>query len=229
MSEKALAQLSGGQDSTTCLFWAKSKFKEVKALSFNYNQRNITEIDAAVKIAKTAKVKHTILSLDTLKEISPNALTNKDIQPQTKIDNSKLPNTFVLGRNLLFLTYAAIFASNKDIPNLVIGVSQTDLSGYPDCRIDFINSCEKTLRFGFEYEFVIHTPLMWLSKAETWELANKLGVISIIEEETVTCYNSIKGNGCGKCSACILRNQGYKEYKKLVFEIIRTLAITSEI
>ena len=123
-----------------------------------------------------------------------------------------LPNTFVPGRNMFFLTIAAIFARERNIFDLVTGVSQTDFSGYPDCHDSFIRSLNVTINLATDDQFVIHTPLMWLSKAETWQLADQLGVFDLIKDETLTCYNGIAGQGCGECPACKLRQQGLEEY-----------------
>jgi 7-cyano-7-deazaguanine synthase len=172
----------------------------------------LNELRAAERIAEIARVPYEIFAIDTLREVSENALTNKQFQIENNVGSSLPPNTLVEGRNLLFLTYAGIYAKQKEIHNLVMGVSQTDYSGYPDCRNEFIQSAKSTLRLAFDFEFDIHTPLMWKSKAETWSLAEVLGVFEIIKEKTVTCYHGISGEGCGKCPACILRQKGMDEY-----------------
>ena len=122
------------------------------------------------------------------------------------------PNTLVEGRNMLFLTFAAIFAKGKDIPNLVTGVGQADYSGYPDCRDEFVRSLNLTLNLSMDYPFTIHTPLMWKSKQEIWALADELGVFELVRTQTVTCYNGIKGDGCGHCPSCKLRRNGLDAY-----------------
>lgn len=221
MQTSAVVILSGGQDSTTCLFWAKEHFNEVIALSFDYGQKHRNELIQAHKICETAGVAHHILSLPLLNELTANSLTRKEIdvvERENSCDDEsgvKLPNSFVEGRNLLFISYGAIFAKGRSIRNIVIGVSETDFSGYPDCRAGFINSLEQTLRLAMEYDFVINTPLMKLTKAEVWLLAEHLNIIDLIRNETVTCYNGLIGSGCGECIACKLRAKGYSEYQKL--------------
>ena len=144
--------------------------------------------------------------------LSANALTREDIPVDKEKPEGTPPNTLVEGRNLLFLSYAAIYAKTHGITDLVTGVCETDFSGYPDCRDVFIKSLNVTLNLAMDYNFVIHTPLMWLNKSETWELADKLGVLETIYRRTLTCYNGIIGEGCGSCPACFLRKRGYDEY-----------------
>ncbi|MCY6353797.1 7-cyano-7-deazaguanine synthase QueC [Clostridium sp. ZS2-4] len=213
--EKAIVVFSGGQDSTTCLFWAKKKFKEVIAVSFDYGQKHKLELECAKDICKKYNVEHHILDLNLLNQLAPNSLTRVDIKVDKEAPNGELPNSFVDGRNMLFLTFVAVFAKQREINNIITGVSQSDFSGYPDCRDVFIKSLNVTLNLSMDYQFVIHTPLMWINKAETWKMADDLGVLDIVKEETLTCYNGIKGNGCGECPACKLRKNGYLEFKKL--------------
>lgn len=212
--EKAVVVFSGGQDSTTCLFWAKEKFKEVIAISFDYNQKHKLELECAKNICKKYNIEHHILDLNLLNQLAPNSLTRQDIQVDKDAPKTGLPNTFVDGRNLLFLTFAAIFAKQRGVSAIITGVSQSDFSGYPDCRDVFIKSLNVTLNLAMDYQFEIFTPLMWIDKAETWKMAYDLGVIDIIKEETLTCYNGIKGHGCGQCPACKLRKNGYLEFEK---------------
>ncbi len=209
---KALVLFSGGQDSTTCLFWAKQNFNEVFAVGFDYGQRHSVEIEAATKIAKNAGVPYQILKIDLLSEITSNALTSAQIEVETEKPDERPPNTLVEGRNMLFLTYAAILAKSMNIKNLVTGVGQADFSGYPDCRNNFIVSLNQTLNLSMDFPYQIHTPLMWKNKTEIWQLADELGVFDLIKNETVTCYNGIKGSGCGHCPACFLRNRGLEQY-----------------
>lgn len=209
-NEKAVVVFSGGQDSTTCLFWAKQQFKEVEVVTFNYNQRHALEIEVATEIANTLGVKQTILDMSLLNQLTPNALTRSDMEIEQK--DGELPNTFVDGRNLLFLSFAAIYAKQIGARHIITGVCETDFSGYPDCRDSFIKSLNVTLNLSMDYNFVIHTPLMWLTKAETWELSDKLGAFDFVREKTLTCYNGIIADGCGKCPACILRKRGLDEY-----------------
>ena len=213
--DKAIVVFSGGQDSTTCLFWAKKKFKEVIAVSFDYNQKHKLELECAKDICKKYNVEHHILDLNLLNQLAPNSLTRQDIVVDKEASSDKLPNSFVDGRNLLFLSFVAIFAKQREINHIITGVSQSDFSGYPDCRDVFIKSLNVTLNLSMDYQFEIHTPLMWINKAETWKMADDLGVLGVIKEETLTCYNGIKGNGCGECPACKLRMNGYLEFKNM--------------
>ncbi|OKO96238.1 Queuosine Biosynthesis QueC ATPase [Geobacillus proteiniphilus] len=208
--EKAVVVFSGGQDSTTCLFWAKKQFGEVEAVTFDYGQRHRREIDVAQAIADELGVRHTVLDLSLLGQLAPNALTRRDVAIEQK--KGELPTTFVDGRNLLFLSFAAVFAKQRGARHIVTGVCETDFSGYPDCRDVFIKSLNVTLNLAMDYEFVIHTPLMWLTKAETWKLADELGALEFIRTKTLTCYNGIIADGCGECPACVLRKRGLDEY-----------------
>ncbi|MDR0613094.1 MAG: 7-cyano-7-deazaguanine synthase QueC [Dysgonamonadaceae bacterium] len=214
-NESALVLHSGGQDSTTCLFWALKNFKEVRTLCITYGQRHACEVEAAQKIAKNAGVPFLALDAGIISRLSDNSLTNHDlVMDQEKPENS-YPNTFVPGRNLFFLTFAAVIARSHGIKNIVTGVSQADYSGYPDCRDTFIRSANVTLNLAMDEQFIIHTPLMWLSKAETWALADELGVFDTVRNDTLTCYNGIIAGGCGHCPACKLRNDGLKEYLEI--------------
>lgn len=210
--ESALVVFSGGQDSTTCLFWAKQRFKKVVAIAFDYGQRHRIELEAAQKIATIADVPLSVFHLGTISEITSNALTTHTLEVEESKPDQRPPNTLVEGRNMLFLTYAAVFAKEKNIRNIVTGVGQADYSGYPDCRNDFITSLNKTLNLSMDYDYQIHTPLMWKNKTEIWELADDLGVFDLVKNETVTCYNGIKGSGCGNCPSCNLRNRGLTNY-----------------
>lgn len=208
--EKVVVVFSGGQDSTTCLFWAKKHFAEVEAVTFDYNQRHRLEIDVAASIAKELDVPHTVLNMSLLNQLAPNALTRSDIAIEQK--EGQLPSTFVDGRNLLFLSFAAVLAKQKGARHLVTGVCETDFSGYPDCRDVFIKSLNVTLNLAMDYDFVIHTPLMWLNKAETWKLADELDALEFVRTKTLTCYNGIIADGCGECPACVLRKRGLDQY-----------------
>lgn len=209
--EKAIVVFSGGQDSTTCLFWAKEQFKEVEAVTFDYGQRHRLEIECAKEIAKEVGVKHHILDMSLLNQLAPNALTRDDIEVEEG-KNGELPSTFVPGRNLLFLSFAGVLASQVGAKHIVTGVCETDFSGYPDCRDVFIKSLNVTMNLAMDDTFVIHTPLMWLTKAQTWELADQLGVLDFVRNNTLTCYNGIIADGCGECPACKLRKRGLEEY-----------------
>lgn len=208
--EKAVVVFSGGQDSTTCLFWAKQRFGEVIAVTFDYGQRHQLELQCAAEIAKDLGVAHHVLDMSLLNQLAPNALTRTDIEITEK--DGELPSTFVEGRNLLFLSFAAVLAKQHGARHLITGVCETDFSGYPDCRDVFIKSLNVTLNLSMDYTFVIHTPLMWLDKAETWELSDQLGAFDYVRERTLTCYNGIKGSGCGECPACKLRQRGLDQY-----------------
>ncbi|GLH63475.1 7-cyano-7-deazaguanine synthase QueC [Parageobacillus sp. G301] len=210
--EKAIVVFSGGQDSTTCLFWALKQFDKVEAVTFDYGQRHRLEIEVAASIAKELGVPHTVLDMSLLNQLAPNALTRSDIAIEQ--NEGQLPSTFVDGRNLLFLSFAAVLAKQKGARHLVTGVCETDFSGYPDCRDIFIKSLNVTLNLAMDYQFVIHTPLMWLTKAQTWKLADELGAFEFVRTKTLTCYNGIIADGCGECPACVLRRRGLEEYMK---------------
>ncbi|WDV06905.1 7-cyano-7-deazaguanine synthase QueC [Lysinibacillus irui] len=209
--EKAIVVFSGGQDSTTCLFWAKERFKEIEAVTFDYGQRHLLEIECAKVITKELGVKHHILDMTLLNQLAPNALTRQDIEVKDG-ENGELPSTFVPGRNLLFLSFAGVLASQVGAKHIVTGVCETDFSGYPDCRDIFIKSLNVTLNLSMNDSFVIDTPLMWLNKAQTWELADQLGALEFVRERTLTCYNGVIADGCGECPACNLRKKGLDEY-----------------
>ncbi len=211
-SEKALVLFSGGQDSTTCLYWAKQRFADVSAIAFDYGQRHRIELKAAKKIASKANVNLDVQTLDLLSKLTVNSLTSPTLEVEKEKPDHRPPNTLVEGRNMLFITYAAIYAKARNINHLVTGVGQADFSGYPDCRNDFILSLNQTLNLSMDFEYTIHTPLMWKNKSEIWQLADELGVFELVKNETVTCYNGIKGSGCGDCPACKLRNNGLMNY-----------------
>ncbi len=207
--EKAVVVFSGGQDSTTCLLWALETFEHVEAVTFLYGQRNVSELDSAKKIAEDLGIKHTVLDMNLLNQLTDNAMTRKDME----IDESgEVPNTFVPGRNHLFLSFAAVFAKGIGARHIITGVSETDFSGYPDCRNNFIQSLNLTLNLAMDHNFEIHTPLMWKNKAETWEMADEMGKLEYITKHTTTCYNGIIGDGCGECPSCKIRKQGLDAY-----------------
>lgn len=211
-NESALVCLSGGQDSTTCLYWALKNFDHVEAVCFSYGQKHALEVEVARRIAGKAGVEFSRLDLSLLGQMTHNALTDASVVMDKEKPADALPNTFVPGRNMLFLTLAAIKAYEKGIRNLVTGVSQTDFSGYPDCRDTFIRSLNVSLNLAMESQFVIHTPLMWLDKEQEWELADELGVFDVVRNETLTCYNGVMADGCGECPACKLRRAGLERY-----------------
>lgn len=209
-NEKAVVVFSGGQDSTTCLFYAKEHFKEVELVTFQYGQRHDLEIKVAEDIAKEQGLKHHILDMSLLSQLSPNALT--DLSMQIENDENGIPNTFVPARNLLFLSFAGALAYQIGAKHIITGVCETDFSGYPDCRDSFIKSMNLSLNLSMDKDFVIHTPLMWLNKKETWALSDQLGALDYVREKTLTCYNGVMSDGCGECPACKLRKQGLDQY-----------------
>lgn len=211
-TESALVLFSGGQDSTTCLYWALENFASVRTLCFTYGQRHSNEVDIARGIAERANVPFQLLDASIISHLSTNSLTDDSIiMDQEKPDDS-FPNTFVPGRNLLFLTFAGVIARSHGIRHIVTGVSEADYSGYPDCRDTFILSANATINLAMDEHFQIHTPLMWLNKIGVWELSDKLGVFDLVRNETITCYNGIPADGCGECPSCKLRNQGLENY-----------------
>jgi len=211
-ADRALVVLSGGQDSTTCLYWAINRFGvgNIATVTFDYGQRHRVELECAARVAEHAGVANTLLPIDTFAALGGDALTDATIDIQDGVDaTSGLPNTFVPGRNLIFLAYAAAMAYRRGIGNLVTGVAQTDYSGYPDCREGTMTSLQHTLRLGMEFDVTIHTPLMHLSKKETVELARDLGALPAMAL-THTCYNGERPP-CGHCPACELRAKGFAE------------------
>lgn len=214
MNKDAVVVFSGGQDSTTCLYWAKHEFAKVYALCFSYGQKHSAEVAVAQSIAGEAGVPFRLIDLPFIGGLAHNSLTDTDMKMDDDVPQGGVPNTFVPGRNLFFLSVAAVVARELGAANIVTGVSQTDFSGYPDCRDNFIRSLNVTLNLAMESQFVIHTPLMWKDKCETWRMADELGVFDIVRERTLTCYNGVVGDGCGHCPACRLRRRGLEEYLK---------------
>lgn len=210
--DTALVVFSGGQDSTTCLFWAKRAFAHVRAISFIYGQKHVKEIELARSIAAEAGIPLEVKDVSFIGSLGRNSLTDSSIKMDEEKPENSMPNTFVPGRNLFFLSIAAVYAREQGIRHIVTGVSQTDFSGYPDCRDSFIKSLNVTLNLAMDDEFVLHAPLMWLDKAETWALADELNVLELIRHKTLTCYNGIPGDGCGACPACTLRRKGLEKY-----------------
>ena len=215
INEDALVVFSGGQDSTTCLFWAKKHFRKVYAITFIYGQKHVREVELARAIAQKAEVEINVLNVPLIGSLGKNSLTDSKLEMDSEKPADSYPNTFVPGRNLFFLSIAAVYAREKGIRHIITGVSQTDYSGYPDCRDAFIKSLNVTLNLAMDSQFILHTPLMWLDKAQTWEMADQLGVLDLVRNETLTCYNGIPGDGCGHCPACTLRRQGLETYLKI--------------
>jgi len=210
--KQALVVLSGGQDSTTCLYWAIDRFgvDNVSTITFDYGQRHRVELSCAVRVAEHAGVANTCLPIDTFVALGGDALTDPGIEVESQYaGDPELPNTFVPGRNLIFLTFAAAFAFQRGIENLVTGVAQTDYSGYPDCREETIIALKQALRLGMQSQVEIHTPLMHLSKKQTVEMARDLGGLDAMAL-THTCYNGARPP-CGECPACVLRARGFAE------------------
>ncbi len=213
-SEKALVVFSGGQDSTTCLYWALEHFGQVHTLTFGYGQKHSLEIECAKEIANRAGVDFRYMDMSFIGSLGSNSLTDTSIKMDDSKPEGSFPNTFVPGRNLFFLSTAAVYARENGIRHIITGVSQTDFSGYPDCRDSFIRSLNVTLNLAMDSQFIIHTPRMWLDKAQTWEMADRLGVLDLVRNDTLTCYNGIKGDGCGHCPSCKLRRDGLEKYLK---------------
>lgn len=209
---KALVVLSGGQDSTTCLYWAIKRFGQdkVSSVSFDYGQRHKVELTCAREVAARAGIANVCLPIDTFAALGGDALTDVSIDVSDEKDTqTDLPITFVPGRNLIFLTYAAAYAYRRNINHLVTGVAQTDYSGYPDCRESTIEALQRSIELGMDVEMQIHTPLMHRSKKETVELAVELGALDAMAL-THTCYNG-RRPPCGTCAACELRARGFEE------------------
>ena len=211
-NNEALVVFSGGQDSTTCLFWALKHFSKVSAITFYYGQKHSLEVTLARQIAEDAGVDFNLMDVSFIGTLGRNSLTDTSILMDKEKPEGSFPNTFVPGRNLFFLSIAAVYARERGIRNIVTGVSQTDFSGYPDCRDSFIKSLNVTLNLAMDEQFIIHTPLMWLDKCETWALADSLGVLDLVRTKTLTCYNGVPGDGCGECPSCKLRRAGLEQY-----------------
>jgi 7-cyano-7-deazaguanine synthase len=217
MKQTAVVIFSGGQDSTTCLYWAIKQFGEgnVEAITFSYGQKHSIEVEMSKEICELEKVKQTIIDISFLNELVESALTsNGDVN---KKNDKGLPASFVPNRNQLFITLAHAYAQKIGAENLVTGVCQTDYSGYPDCRDEFITLLEMTTNKGSDSHLRIHTPLMWLDKKETWLLAEELNCLEQVVKLSHTCYNGNRtylqswGYGCNDCPACELRKKGYIE------------------
>jgi 7-cyano-7-deazaguanine synthase len=237
--KSALVLFSGGQDSTTCLAWALNQFNRVETIGFDYRQRHLVELECRHKIreeialgfpnwAERLGEDHTI-DLGVLGGISETALT-RDVE--IEMLQNKLPSTFVPGRNILFLTFAACVAYRRGIKHIIGGMCETDFSGYPDCRDDTIKSLQSSLNLGMDARFVLHTPLMWIDKSQTWDLARQLGgseLVGLIVEQTHTCYQGDRshrhpwGFGCGTCPACLLRAEGFVQFEARQVETAGTI------
>ncbi|ELJ8538062.1 7-cyano-7-deazaguanine synthase QueC [Vibrio cholerae] len=211
--KKAVVVFSGGQDSTTCLVQALKEFDEVHAITFDYGQRHKLEIEVAQRLSKQLGVTaHKVMDVSLLNELAISSLTRDDIPVSHELQANGLPNSFVPGRNILFLTLAGIYAYQIGATTVITGVCETDFSGYPDCRDEFVQAMNQALAKGMDLPLMIRTPLMWLNKAETWALADQLGALDLVRHQTLTCYNGLIGDGCGECPACGLRQAGLKAY-----------------
>lgn len=227
---KAVVLLSGGQDSTTCFYWALDRFDEIEAISFDYGQRHEVELELAQATAAKAGVPWSLLSVEALKELGGGSLTNPEIanvgEPGAALnvyaEKRGLPPSFIPGRNVLFFALAAAYAVQRGIETIVTGVCQQDHSGYPDCRAVFVEQMQKTLQLALDAygAFKIEAPLLWLDKSMTWQLAETLGVLDEIILQTHTCYEGVHdtphewGYGCGECGACVERVRGYEEFRQ---------------
>jgi 7-cyano-7-deazaguanine synthase len=228
MHKTALVLFSGGQDSTTCLAHALKTYERVETIAFDYRQRHHVELEARITVLSEIRRQFPQwasrlgqdhqLDLAVLGHVSETSLTR---DTAFKMEKSGLPNTFVPGRNLLFLTLAAALAYRRDLSVIVTGVCETDFSGYPDCRDDTMKAMQLALSLGMDKRFLIETPLMWIDKADTWRLAESLGgkaLVELIIEHTHTCYLGDRehrhawGYGCGSCPACELRARGYERF-----------------
>lgn len=228
LRETALVLFSGGQDSTVCLAWALSRFERVETIGFDYGQRHAVEMDCRPRVRDEIAAafpdwgarlgEDLVVDLSFLGALGDTALT-RDVA--IEMGDHGLPNTFVPGRNLLFLTVAGALAYRRGARHLVGGMCETDYSGYPDCRDDAMKAMQLALNLGMEKDFIVETPLMWLDKAATWALAADLGgarLIELIVEHTHTCYKGDRarrhdwGYGCGDCPACVLRAKGYEAF-----------------
>jgi len=228
MNSKALVLFSGGQDSTTCLAWALQRYAHVETIGFDYGQRHAVELQCRQTVLTELRGGFApwcerlgpdhVLDLALLGQISDTALTQ---ERAIALQSDGLPNTFVPGRNLLFFTFAAAVAYRRGLQVLVGGMCETDYSGYPDCRDNTLKALQVALSLGLAGPMVIETPLMWLDKAATWQLAATLGgapLVELVREHTHTCYLGQRtqrhawGYGCGQCPACELRRSGYLAY-----------------
>ena len=225
MSKKAVIVFSGGQDSTTCLIHALPHYDEVHCITFDYGQRHVAEYEVAQQLAKQlGATVHKVMDVSLLNELAISSLTRDNIPvPTVNSSGESLPSTFVPGRNILFLTLAAIYAYQVKAETVITGVCETDFSGYPDCRDEFVKALNQALKLGMEYDVRLETPLMWLNKAETWALADYHQQLDLVRQQTLTCYNGVLGSGCGECDACNLRARGLNEYLQNKTDVMQNL------
>lgn len=211
MNRKAVIVFSGGQDSTTCLLHALPRFEDIHCITFDYGQRHRAEIEVSLALSRQLGItSHTVLDATLLNALTVSSLTRNNIPvpDANQLEGNGLPNTFVPGRNILFLTLASIYAYQVQAETVITGVCEEDFSGYPDCRDEFVKSLNHAIKSGMDYNVQIETPLMRLNKAETWALADHYNQLDLIREHTLTCYNGVIGSGCGDCAACELRAKG---------------------
>lgn len=214
--KRAVVVFSGGQDSTTCLIQALHQYDEVHCITFDYGQRHRAEIAVACELAVALNVAvHKVLDVGLLNELAISSLTRDNIPVPVhgSQQQSELPNTFVPGRNILFLTLASIYAYQVEAEAVIIGVSAIDFSNYPDCRDEFVKKMNKAVAAGISRDIRFETPLIDLSKAETWALADYYRQMDNVRHNTLTCYNGIKGDGCASCASCHLRANGLRQYQ----------------
>jgi 7-cyano-7-deazaguanine synthase len=230
-AQRALVLFSGGQDSTVCLAWALARYAHVETVGFDYGQRHRIELEARKSVIASLRRQFPqwstklgddhVIDLAVLGQLSDTALTR---DAEIKLQANGLPNTFVPGRNLLFFQFAAALAYRRDLSVIVGGMCETDFSGYPDCRDDTIKALQVAVSLGMGQRFTFETPLMWIDKAETWQLAQTLGgdaLTEIVINDTHTCYHGVRdqkhdwGYGCGECPACDLRKKGYERWREL--------------
>lgn len=212
--KRAIVVFSGGQDSTTCLIQALIQYDEVHCLTFDYGQRHKEEIEIARKLAvQLGAYVHKVINVSLINELAVSSLTHGHIPVQVYEETpSGLSNTFVPGRNILFLTLAAIYAYQVEATSIIIGICETDFSGYPDCRNEFVQALNTAVNLGIARDLNFVTPIMWLNKAETWALADYYHQLDRVRYDTLTCYNGVRGAGCEQCTACYLRARGLKSY-----------------
>ena len=216
-SVKAVVVLSGGQDSATALALAVKKLGAdcVAAITFSYGQRHSVEVRFAKRLARRFGVAaHKVVRFEFYKELTTNALLDHSAKIVRR-KGSRCPTTVVEGRNAFFLLAAAVWAKSLGAKEVHIGVSEADFSGYPDCRAEFVKAQEKAMRLALDWPVKVVAPFMRMTKAQEWALADKLGILDVIKNETVTCYEGVPGDGCGKCPACRLRAKGFREYEKV--------------
>lgn len=220
--KKALVVLSGGQDSTTCLAWAKKQFDSVFSITYDYKQRNCIEVEQARKISKILNIDNKVIKMDFFSMLTNSALINDSLKINLKseLKEQNLPSAYVPNRNAIFLSVAHSFAQNENIENIILGTTKNDSIEYPDSKKEFIYSLNNLLNISSNSEIKLHTPLIALSKMEVFKFAEKENILDLIIEETHTCYENNRinkykwGYGCGKCPSCLIRKKAWKEFIK---------------